>query len=220
VWPRVAVAVLGFSAVAVGGRAVRAESAAPTVRLVWFDPSDLASGTELVTRAEVASLFARMGAQVSWRRATSGEVTRSDEVWVNLLGAGPPTAGPLVLGATRERNRGALIVWVRLPNVRTAVGISSTGSPLGWSAVELRLFGVALGRVIAHEVMHALVPSLPHGTGLMSRSFDRRLLTAGSIPIEPEVALGLQAALRGDPVPTPSGGGVLTAGAAVREGER
>jgi hypothetical protein len=187
VWLRVAVAVLGFAAVAVGGRAVRAESAAPTVRLVWFDFFDFALGGELVTRVEVASLFVCMGAQVSWWRVTSSEVTPERQVWVNLLGAGPPTAGRLVLGATREHNRGALIVWVRLPNVRTVVGISSTGSPLGWSVVELRLFGVTLAGS-SRTRSCTLVRRCP-GNGLMSRSFDWCLLTAGSIPIEPEVAL-------------------------------
>ena len=79
--------------------------------------------------------------------------------------------------------------------------------------LERRLLAIALGRVIAHEVVHARVPSLPHGTGLMSGSLTRRQLTVASIPFEPEVAFALQAALRGDPVFAPPGTGVLTAGA-------
>jgi hypothetical protein len=43
------------------------------------------------------------------------------------------------------------------------------------------------------------VPSLAHGTGLMSGTLTRRQLTASSIAFEPEVAFALQAALRGDP---------------------
>jgi hypothetical protein len=37
--------------------------------------------------------------------------------------------------------------------------------------------GMAIGRVIAHEVVHALVPWLPHGTGLMSSQLTWRQLT-------------------------------------------
>jgi hypothetical protein len=67
--------------------------------------------------------------------------------------------------------------------------------------------------VIAHEVVHARIPSLPHGTGLMSGSLTRRQLTVGSIAFEPEVAFALQAALRGDPVFTPPATDVRTTGA-------
>jgi hypothetical protein len=106
-----------------------------------------------------------------------------------------------------------------VPNLRAALGISRTRSVVALTPVERRLLAVALGRVIAHEVVHARVPSLHHGTGLMSRILTRRQLTAESIPFEPEVAFALQAALRGDPVFATSGGGV-TAAAQLQEKDR
>jgi hypothetical protein len=69
------------------------------------------------------------------------------------------------------------------------------------------MLAIALGRVIAHEVVHARVPSIRHSSGLMSRTLTRSQLTGGSIPFEPEVAFALQTALRGDPVFTPPGTG-------------
>ncbi len=193
--PRVAVAILSLAAVPADGGTAPEAPASPDLRLVWLDPSDIASGSELVARAEAAALLQRMGATVRWRRATSGEIARSDEVWIVLLGEGPPAPGAAVLGATRKHRSVAPVVWVRLPNVQAAVGISRARSLPGLLPAERRLVGVALGRVIAHEVVHAVVPSLPHGTGLMSGSLSRRRLTAAWVPVEREAALALQAAL-------------------------
>jgi hypothetical protein len=191
------------------------------LRIAWFDPSDVAAGSELVARAEAEALIARMGANVTWRRAASGEMTRSEEVWVILLGSGgQPVSGPLVLGATRRHHPVAPVVWVRVANVRAALGISQRPPLRDLPPIERRLFAIALGRVIAHEVVHALVPSLPHGTGLMSGSFSRRQLTGGWIPIEPEVVFALRAALRGDPVVAPAGTQGLAAQAQVQEKDR
>jgi len=211
--PRVAVAVLSLAAVPVCGGPVHAEQA-PVLRLVWFDPSEIAWGSESVACAEASELLTRMGASVSWRRSTSSEVIRSGEVWVTLIGEGPQAgSGPVVLGATGKGQAASSVVWVRVPNVRAALGISRTRSVAALTPIERRLLAIALGRVIAHEVVHARVPSIRHGTGLMSGSFSRRQLTAESIPFEPEVAFALQAALRGEPVFAPPGTGVLAAAA-------
>jgi hypothetical protein len=70
---------------------------------------------------------------------------------------------------------------------------------------------MALGRVVAHELVHALAPSVPHGTGLMSALLTCRQLTAPSIPFEAEVGLAVRAALRGDPPGSPPDTGVLAA---------
>jgi hypothetical protein len=71
--------------------------------------------------------------------------------------------------------------------------------------------------VIAHEVVHALVPALPHGHGLMSGTLSRQQLTAASVQIDGEVVLAVQAALRGDPVLATSGAAVPAADARVPE---
>ena len=213
--PRVAVAVLSLAAVPIDGGTVRADGAGPVLRLVWFDPSEIASGSESVARAETATLLARMGATVQWRRGTSGEVDRNDGVWVILVGEGPPDSG--VLGATRRGHSAAPVVWVRVPNVQAAIGISRSRSLLGLRPDEQRRLAVALGRVIAHEVVHAVVPSVPHGTGLMSGGLSRRQLTAASISVELDVALALQAALRNNHLVVPLGAGLLAADTRARE---
>jgi hypothetical protein len=211
---------LSLATVPADGGTVRADGARPVLRLVWFDPSDIASGSELVARGEAATLLARMGATVRWRRGTSGEVNRDEGIPVILVGEGPPDSGTPILGATHNGRSAAPVVWVRVPNVQTAIGISRRRSLLGLPPVELRLFGVALGRVVAHEVVHAVAPSVSHGSGLMSGSLSRRQLTAASIPVDLEVALALQAALRDDRVVAPSAAGVLAANAQAQEKDR
>jgi hypothetical protein len=103
--------------------------------------------------------------------------------------------------------------------VASAIGVVS-GRPARLDPPEARALGVAVGRVIAHEVVHALAPSVPHGVGLMSASLTRRHLTAASIPVDPEVALALQSALRGEVLLPRPDTGVLAAATEAEETER
>lgn len=205
---RVAVAALVLTTVLPGPAAGRPEPDGP--RLVWCDPSQLALGNAGVARAEASALLERLGARVAWRSGRAGEVRSSDEVWVVLLGEAPAGAGSHVLGATLRRHQGAPVVWVRVPHVSAAVGVRR-GSGLTLSPGDRLRVGVALGRVIAHEVVHALVPTLPHGSGLMSDVLGRGELTAATIPIDSDVALAFRAALRRDPVRVLPAGGTLSA---------
>jgi hypothetical protein len=204
--------VLGLVAASAGADSPRGLGDAPALGLVWFDPQSHAWGTELVARAEAAAVLTRMGASVAWRSAAPGEMMSRHEVWVILVGGGPQqSADALVLGATRRRPTAGRVVWIRVPNVGMALGVSPGRQLRSLRADQKLAVGVALGRVIAHEVVHSLVPSLPHGAGLMSGSFTRRHLTGGSIDVEPEVTLAFRAALRGDPVVAPPGNATVAA---------
>ena len=167
----------------------------------------MAVGGELVARAEGEAVLARMGVTVSWRHRVPGELLRTDEVAVILVGERPRSPSDFVLGATLRRQT-CPAVWIRVPNIRRAVGVPAGTSLFGLRAFEQRLVSVAVGRVIAHEVVYAVAPWVPHGTGLTSATLTRQQLRAPTIAVEPEAALALQAALRGDPVivPAPSGG--------------
>jgi hypothetical protein len=80
--------------------------------------------------------------------------------------------------------------------------------------VSVRAFGIALGRVVAHELVHALAPSVPHGTGLMAEKLTCRQLTRPTLTFDPEVGLAVRAALRGEPSLAPSDAGTLAAATA------
>jgi hypothetical protein len=198
--PRAALALLSIAAVPVQAAEIGAPPPVPALRLVWADPIDAASGSERVARGEAEKLLSRMGATVSWRRGVAGEPMQKGEIWVVFVGAGPGGASDsIVLGATR---RGAVCpaIWVRVPNIRRAVGVPRGPSLLGLAGFERHLVSVAIGRVIAHEVVHAVAPSVPHGTGLMAANLTRNQLRTPTLPVEAEVALAVQASLRGNPV--------------------
>jgi hypothetical protein len=199
-----------------GGKALPA-----AVRLVWTDPAAAALGLEAMARAEAQHVLRRMGVRASWRRGRASELARADEVRVIVLDrAAVREPGVPILGATPPTFAVAPFVWVHLPCVSSAIGLGAGRPGARLDLPDARALGLAVGRVIAHEVVHAVAPSVPHGTGLMSASLTRRQLTVGSLPFDPEVALAVRAALRGDPpLPRPDTG-VLAAATAGKEPPR
>jgi len=202
------------------GSRVPPPAAAPPVpssslRLVWMDPTGVGVGAEAVARDEARSLLRKMGATVSWRRGDAGERARPGEVRVILLDRTTESSGKAVLGATPPRFGVAPLVWVHVPSVRAAIGLEPRGPVFVMAPPASRALAIALGRVVAHELVHALAPSVPHGTGLMSAALTYRQLTAPSIPFETEVGLAVQAALRGDPPGPRPETGVLAAAPAT-----
>ena len=99
---------------------------------------------------------------------------------------------PHVLGATILKDDGAHAVWVYLPHVANALGLDPD-RPTSWNAAEVSQLATALGRVAAHEIIHALAPDLPHTAGgLMAERMGRGALLGPSV----EVPLEFQQALR------------------------
>lgn len=191
-----------------------------SARLVWVDPTGVAVGVEARARDEVVSLMRRMGIDVRWRRWRDGENDDPAEIRVILLDRGATRApGVPILGATPRSVDAPRFLWVHVPSVRAMLGFA----PNGWTGghpVSTRALAQALGRVVAHELVHALAPSVPHGVGLMSASLTRRQLTGGSLPVEPEVALAVRAALARGPALVQTDAAILAAEGAGKEIER
>jgi len=174
---------------------------APAVRLAWLDPAGVAFGTEAVVQREVERTLERMGVESSWRRGENHEVARPGELRVIFLDRGAQREhGTPVLGATPSRFAGEPFVWVHVPSVRAAAGLRPRSGP-DLELAAVRRLGVALARVIAHEVVHAVAPGVPHGSGLMAPRLDQRMLTASRIGLDPEVGFAVRAALRGAGLP-------------------
>jgi hypothetical protein len=120
-----------------------------------------------------------------------------------------------VLGATPREARTYPVVWIHVPGVRATLrlAVDADGTPM--PARDRRALGVALGRVIAHEVVHVVAPGLSHGRGLMARALTRRELTAPRISFEPRVALVVRAAVRAAPLAPPAAPGILAVSGSV-----
>jgi hypothetical protein len=190
---------------------------APALGLAWLDVTGSGRQAEGVARSEARSILRAMGLHSTWRRAAAGEPARPREIRVVLVDRlllDPETREP-VLGATPVGTRTHPVVWILVPGVRATLRLAPKPDGVPLSARHRRDLGVALGRVIAHEVVHVVAPRLSHGRGLMARALTRRDLLAPRISFDPGVALVVRAALRGAPVSPPAAPGILAASGSV-----
>ena len=197
-----------------------ARPAMPVARLVWLDPAGIALGADQVAQPAVTELLREMGVEARWRRGDPHELSRPGELRVILLARpGVFENGLPVLGATPTQFAGEPHVWVHVPSVATAVGIDRMRPGMRLDVQAARRLGTGLSRVVAHELVHALVPALPHGKGLMAARLDRRMLTGPGVPIGADVGLAVRAALAGIRPVAPPTDSILAAESSREEPE-
>ncbi len=135
------------------------------VRAVEIDFAAIAPLTRASLRHELGELLAPASVALSWRRARPDAETEPDELRIVLLprvGVGPDQ------GALGSTARVGLVrtIWLYVPEVATTLGLEPDA--VVTSLESQRLVGVALGRVVAHELVHALAPAVAHAdAGLM-----------------------------------------------------
>jgi hypothetical protein len=194
--------------------------------LVWIDGCAAAAGSEIPARDETVRLLRLLGVQASWRTGRSGETAQPGEVRVVLLDrAAVDRSGAPVLGSTPAQLEGEPLFWVHVPAVRAALGLDPRRAPGAGDLRDRHLLGVALGRVIAHETVHAVAPGIPHGSGLMARLLRRGDLEAKAVAVPAELGQAFRAALAGDEAFRPAAATagdrlLLTVGAAVGDPAR
>jgi hypothetical protein len=195
---------------------VSATTLPPSLSLVWIDAGSAATGSERSARDEAQRLLRDLGVAATWRTGRPSEPVRPGELRVILLDrAAVDAKGSPVLGATPDRFDGDPFFWVHVPSVREALGLDPR-HPL--APAELRdrhQLGIAIGRVVAHETVHALAPGVPHGAGLMAPRLTRGDLLAKTLPPQPELGAALRSALAGRDAAGASGAAarLLTVGA-------
>ena len=83
-------------------------------------------------------------------------------------------------------------VFVFLPNVLRTLGLHSDANVGRWRQVAR-----ALGRVLAHEIVHAVAPGHPHRDGgLMGRQLRRSILLKRELRLDPVTAKALRSKLQ------------------------
>jgi hypothetical protein len=164
----------------------------PELGLVVYDVHDLlgTSYDELV--AETRAIFLEMGVETGWRQGGLGTVHGAGpirEIPVILLKEAPGRlrAKREVLGLIPKNQPPA--IWVFVENVKRTIATSSGVLDSG--------LAVAVGRVVAHEIVHSLAPQLGHTKdGLMRHSLDRRALVGEVRPSHAECVEAVRAALK------------------------
>jgi hypothetical protein len=149
------------------------------------DPLALAVMTE-----EARAILGAVGAEVTWTRDEPTQVRPDEVLYVVLLGGTGvgADAGRGVLGATLAgpASASSSALWVYYNNVARGVGLR----PENISAAShhaRRDLGVALGRVVVHEIVHLLVPELEHApAGLMCSRMGRRVLRYPHVALDAE----------------------------------
>lgn len=184
----------------------RAASPLPeSLALVWIDLGVAAVGSERAAREEATRLLREMGVSATWRGGDPGETAQPGELRVILLNrAAVDRSGSPVLGSTPSRFEGEPFFWVHVPSVQGALGLDPRRRLGPADLRDRHALGVALGRVIAHEIVHAVAPDIPHGAGLMSPRLKKADLTARTLAVPAHLGRALRAALAdGDSTPQP-----------------
>jgi hypothetical protein len=183
-----------------------------TLRLAWLDPAEAAGRSAAGARDEASRLLRELGLRVRWRRARAAEPAREGEIRVILLDrAVQNEQRALVLGSTPARFDGPPFVWAHVPGVRQVLGVPAAPGSFAPGARDDYRLGVALGRVIAHEVVHALAPSVPHGEGLMKSRLTIADLTGSGRSVTPGLLARVRHALASPAAPQAPEIGLLAA---------
>ena len=169
----------------------------PRLRLVWVDPTSAAPFAYAAMSREVRSILGAAGVDVVWDKKPAGRLLSSGDLAVILLNGEPARVGlrPDVMGCV-TKGEGSSALWVNLTSVARVLGLDPRARN-AWSALERHQVATALGRVIAHEIVHALAPQLPHATqGLLSATLGRSHLVHQRLRLDGDSADGF---LRGHP---------------------
>jgi hypothetical protein len=151
--------------------------AAPRLHLVWIDVLGLAPYAFENAAQETSAILADAGVTAAWRLGDASTVTSGDELKVVLM-AGVANGARLpehVMGGTRGGAQ-SHTTWIYLSNVIWALGLHDRG-PRRLSLQEEEQVARAVGRVVAHEIVHAVSPEVAHHSGgLMADKLGRAYL--------------------------------------------
>jgi hypothetical protein len=175
--------------------ALVAPRTAPAPEVVWIDLAGVPAVAQEAARREARAVLQETGFALRWRAGAARDLIGPRELPVVLLqrdrSARP--GGARVLGACAPRSANPR-VWVYLDNLAWTLGVRGSEGPL--PAGQAVMLGRAIGRIVAHEVIHAVAPVLEHApAGIMAARFDRRDLLSMRLGVDERTRRGVQAVL-------------------------
>ena len=171
----------------------------PSLVLLWCDPHELFGGNAKAVGKRLHGVFGAFGVELSWKKCTPRAESVRHEIRIVLVQseASDWDLDAMAMGANLSRNGPQNQVYIFHNSVVRALGRSPKTLSERWlSAREKRELSRALARVAAHEVIHAVLPELPHAEdGLTRFELDRDASLDGKPRIDETVAKAFRAAL-------------------------
>ena len=182
---------VGSSPLATAGAEERGPDFRPRLRLLWTDLAGAASFVFPFASQEAAAILEEAGIAVEWTIAAPTRVTVEDEVRVLILEE--PSRAVMTRATMGCTRRGTRTAWIYLSNVLWSLGLREGGGR-GLLGREQDEAGRALGRVVAHEIVHVLAPGLGHSPhGLMASRLSRTLLAGNRVSLTAREAAAARA---------------------------
>ncbi|MCM2255676.1 MAG: hypothetical protein NDJ94_08400 [Vicinamibacteria bacterium] len=135
-------------------------------------------------RDEAVRSLRGAGVELEWLRAEAREIFDGTTYKLLLVRRAPGglrlrcAMGSVISGPDAPR-----AAWLYLDSVLTTLRLPADLERLGLA--QARDLGLALGKVAAHELVHAVAPELPHArAGLMAAQMGRTMLTSTALPID------------------------------------
>lgn len=148
----------------------------------WFDPTQKLQSARGPVMELVVEIFETASVRLHW--AESKNDVRRDAVAVILLPDGPqaPYVPAQTLGATTDDER-RRFVYVYFKPVLRGAGLEKSLD--GLSTGDAVIFWRALSRVVAHEIVHSLVPGGKHAeSGIMSAELTPVMLQRSRLDLD------------------------------------
>jgi hypothetical protein len=158
------------------------------LRAAFVDMAGLRALTFRILQPELQSMLEPTQVKLQGHRIDAAAESDRRElriVFLDSTGLGADD-GKSILGST-SLAAPVPTIWVYYPNVVRALGfdLESVSS----SIREQRLLGVALARVLTHEIVHAVAPEVPHSSsGLMAIRWSTGKLGFRSMRLEERLA--------------------------------
>jgi hypothetical protein len=175
--------------------ALMAAVTTPVPDVVWMDLARLPALAREAARREALAVLADAGLNPRWRVGRAQDLIRPHELTVTLLphDRAAREGGARVMGACHARAGGAR-VWIYLDAVSWTLGLPADDRPQ--TPEQAFRLGRALGRIVAHEFIHAVAPAVGHArSGVMAARLGRGELTAGRLRVDAQTRRAMHGAL-------------------------
>ena len=156
-----------------------------SLSVLWVEVEGGCGVQENAVKAEVRRILGSISVEVDWRSGGPASVSSDGVVRVTLLSKDRTRRSHPPMGSALTKAPAS--VFVLCPEI---VWTLKDGGDR-WDRLDL---SNAVGRVVAHELVHVLAPDLQHARfGLMAPSLTARALTQPGVSLDPATTKTLRA---------------------------